>query len=251
MKEDESKTMITATEFKNNLGLYLDSAIGGQEVVITKNGKIAARLLSFNSVQAPPRTLLEEAVDYKISPKTVPYEEFLKIYENTDARMEYINGEIIMLGSPNVAHQTISGTLYLILSAYLKGKKCRVFYAPFDVHLYKINIKDPDVVQPDLLIACDIEEKVDSRGRYTGIPALVIEILSPGTRTKDMVHKLNTYMLSGVREFWVVDPDNRGVFVYGFNNYEIDHFAVYKPGDTIQSHFFDGLECTPDELFTV
>ena len=52
MKEDESKTMITATEFKNNLGLYLDSAIGGQEVVITKNGKPVAVLVSpdeFNS----------------------------------------------------------------------------------------------------------------------------------------------------------------------------------------------------------
>lgn len=251
MKKQESGTTITATEFKNNLGLYLDSAIGGQEIVITKNGKNAARLLPFSGDQAQPDILLEEAVDYQVSPKTIPYEEFLKIYENSDARMEYINGELIMLGSPNVAHQSISGGLYLILSAYLKGKKCRAFYAPFDVHLYKVNIKDPDVVQPDLLIACDIGEKVDSRGRYTGIPAMVIEILSPGTRTKDMVHKLNSYMLSGVREFWVVDPENRGVFVYGFSNYEIDHFKAYKPGETIKSYYFDGLETAADELFTV
>jgi Uma2 family endonuclease len=155
-----------------------------------------------------------------------------------------------MLGSPNAIHQSISGRLHLIISAFLKGKKCRVYYAPFDVHLYKTNIRDPDVVQPDLLIACDMEEKVDARGRYTGIPALVIEILSPGTRTKDMVDKLNTYMLSGVREFWVVDPANRTVLVYGFNDYKIDDFKTYKPGEKIMSYFFEGLEAGTDELFT-
>lgn len=251
MKKKGSKTTITATEFKNNLGLYLDSAIGGQEVVITKNGKKAVRLLPFGSDEIQPDILLEEAAGYQISPQTIPYEEFLKLYENSDERMEYINGHIIMLGSPNVAHQSVSGRLYLILSAYLKGKKCKVFYAPFDVHLFKINTKDPDVVQPDLLIACDIEEKVDSRGRYTGIPTLVIEILSPGTKTKDMVDKLNSYMLSGVREFWVVDPENPAVLVYGFNDFKIDHFTSYKQGETIKSYYFEGLECGTDELFLV
>lgn len=248
MKMNEGKTTITATELKNNLGLYLDSAISGQEVIITKNGKNAARLISCNSYKAQPSILLEEAADYEIHQK-VSYEEFLEINENSDARMEYINGEIIMLSSPNVNHQDISGRLYLMLSAYLKGKKCRVYYAPFDVTLFKVNIRDPDVVQPDLLIACDIEEKVNTKGRYTGVPALVIEILSPGTRTKDMVDKLNTYMMSGVREFWVVDPANQSCLVYGFKDNQVDDFKLYKFGDIIQSYFFDGLEADTEEIF--
>ncbi len=251
MKNNERKTTVTATEFKNNLGLYLDSAIGGQEVVITKNGKNAARLLSFSGEESEPDCVLEQAVDYQVNKKTISYEEFLEVYENSDARMEYINGEIILLGSPNVIHQDISGRLYLILSAFLKGKKCRVYFAPFDVFLYKINIRDPDVVQPDLLVACDIEEKVNDKGRYMGNPTLVIEILSPGTRTKDMVDKLNSYMLSGVREFWVVDPANSSVLVYGFNDYKIEDFKTFKQGEKVSSYFFNGLEACTDELFAV
>ena len=54
-------------------------------------------------------------------------------------------------------------------------------------------------MQPDLLIACDLEDTVTETGRYMGTPTLVVEILSPGTRSRDMVDKLNTYMLSGVR----------------------------------------------------
>ncbi|MBP7176967.1 MAG: type II toxin-antitoxin system prevent-host-death family antitoxin [Thermoclostridium sp.] len=248
MKTDEGKTTITATELKNNLGLYLDSAISGQEVIITKNGKNAARLISCSSYQSQPDILFEESAYYEIH-KKVSYEEFLELNDNSDARMEYINGEIIMLSSHNVNHQDISGRLYLMLSAYLKGKRCRVYYAPFEVTLFKKNIRDPDVVQPDLLIACDIEEKVNAKGKYMGVPALVIEILSAGTRTKDMVDKLNTYMMSGVQEYWVVDPVNQSILVYGFRENQVDDFKTYRSGDVLQSYFFDDLEAEAREIF--
>ena len=165
--------------------------------------------------------------------------------------MEYINGEMIVLNSPNVNHQNISGALYLFLSSYLKGKKCKVFFAPFDVKLFKNNIKVPDILQPDLLIACDLPEQIDGKGRYTGVPTLVIEILSPGTRTKDMVDKLNSYMQSGVREYWVADPENKTVLVYGFKDFQIDDFKTCKPGDVIKSYFFDWLEAPVNEIFDV
>ena len=75
--------------------------------------------------------------------------------------MEYINGEIVLLASPSTYHQDISGNLHIHLRSYLKGKNCKVFYAPFDVHFYKKDLKTPDVMQPDLLIACDLENNVN------------------------------------------------------------------------------------------
>ncbi len=250
MQYSSTPTTITATEFKTNLGKYLDSAIEGQEVVITKNGKNAAKLAPY-ALAEQESTICEEALEYQNNHKRIPYEEFLEIYESTETRMEYINGEVILLGSPNVNHQNISGTLHLVFSSYLKGKKCKVFYAPFDVHLYKANCKIPDIVQPDLLIACDIDEKVDAKGRYTGIPSLVVEILSPGTRTKDMVDKLNIYMQSGVREFWVVDPENKIVLAYGFKDSIIDDFKTYKQSEIIKSYFFDGLHASVSEVLGI
>lgn len=249
MEYKEVKKTITATELKMNLGKYLDYVIDDHEVVITKNGKKAARLTPYITDIERYYTVKEEALDYQYGGKKVSYEEFMEIYEKTDLRMEFINGEIVFLSSPNTYHQEISGNLHLILSAFLKSKKCKVFYAPFDVHFNKKDFKQPDVMQPDLFITCDIEEHVNEKGRYMGTPSLVVEILSPSTRSKDMVDKLNTYMLSGVKEFWIVDPRKKIVLVYGFKECEIDEFATYRIGDSLKSYYFTGLNVDIRKIF--
>ena len=246
---DDTTKVITATELKTNLGKFIDYVIDDNEVIITKNGKKAVRLTPYVTEIERYFTVKEKALDYQYGGKKVSYEEFMEIYERSELRMEYINGEIVLLGSPSTFHQDISGNLYVHLRTYLKGKKCKVFYAPFDVHFYKKDLKTPDVMQPDLLIACDIENSVNEKGRYMGTPALCVEILSPSTRTKDMIDKLNTYMLSGVQEFWLVDPKKRSVLVYDFKDFEIDEYTTYKLGDTLVSYAFDGLEVAVDEIF--
>ena len=67
-----------------------------------------------------------------------------------------------------------------------------------------------------------------------GTPLLVVEILSPSTRSRDMVDKLNTYMISGVKEFWVVDPKQEVVLVYSFKDCEIDNFATFRKEEVIK-----------------
>lgn len=241
--------VITATEFKTNLGKYMDYAMENHEVVITKNGKKVVRLTPYITDIEQYFTVHEEAHDYQYGGKKVSYEEFMEIYENTELRMEFINGEIVLLASPNTFHQEISGNLFVILKNFLKGKPCKVFYAPFDVHFFKKDISTPDVMQPDLLIACDMEEAIDENDRYMGTPTLVIEILSKSTRSKDMVDKLNTYIMSGVREFWIVDPKSLTVIVYGFKDCKIESFDSYRLDDTIHSYFFEGLTVAVTDIY--
>ncbi len=245
----DTTKVITATELKTNLGKYIDYVIDDHEVVVTKNGKKAIRLTPYITEIERYFTVKDNALDYQYGGKKVSYEEFMEIYEKSNLRMEYINGEIVILASPSTFHQDISGNLHVHLREYLKDKKCKVFYAPFDVHFYKKDLKTPDVMQPDLLIACDLESTVNERGRYMGTPTLCIEILSKSTRSKDMVDKLNTYMLSGVREFWIVDPDKHWVLLYGFKDFEVQEYTTYKPGDTLSSYFFEGLEIAINEIF--
>lgn len=246
---DYETKVITATELKLNLGKYLDLVSNDNEVIITKNGKKAIRLTPYINDIERYFTVKEKALDYQYGGKKVSYEEFMEIYENSELRMEYINGEIILLSSPSTFHQVISGNLYMILRNYLKGKPCKVFYAPFDVHFFKKDLKTPDVMQPDLLIACDLENTVTEKGRYMGTPALVVEILSRSTRSKDMVDKLNTYMLSGVKEFWVIDPKNKSVLLYSFKDCEIDFHSVSKNDDTVKSYWFRDLEISLGDIF--
>ena len=139
-----------------------------------------------------------------------------RLSDNNEERYEYIGGEIYLMSSPGMTHQLIHANIYSHLVNWLKGKKCRVFSAPFDVTLANDEQKSKNVVQPDLLISCDYLEQHDANDRYTGIPALVIEILSPHTRSMDQVKKLNVYLDGGVSEYWVVDPRDRKVTLYYF-----------------------------------
>ena len=246
---NDTTIVITATELKINLGKYLDYVAENNEVIITKNGSKSVRLTPYITDIERYYVVKERSLDYQYGGKKVSYEEFMEIYEKSELRMEFINGEIVLLASPNTFHQDISGNLHIYLRAYLKERKCKVFYAPFDVHFYKKDLETPDVMQPDLLIACDVDNNINEKGRYMGTPMLCIEILSKSTRSKDMVDKLNTFMMSGVKEFWIVDPIKHSVLVYGFKDNEIDEYATYKEGDTLRSYFFDCLEITVNDIF--
>lgn len=241
--------VITATELKQNLGKYMDYVEQQNDVVITKNGNKIARLTPYVTDIEQYFTVRERALDYQYGGKKVSYEEFMEIYEKSTLRMEFINGEIYLLASPSIGHQEILGRLHLIFNEYFKGKKCRVFLAPFDVHFKKKDIKEPDVMQPDVLVACDLENNVTEKGKYMGTPTLVIEILSDSTRSKDMIDKLNTYRLSGVKEYWIVDQRQENIMVYSFADYEIDKYKTYEKGDIAQSLVFNGLSTDIESLF--
>lgn len=240
--------VVTATELKQNFGKYMEHVEELNDVVITKNGKKTARLTPYVTDVEQYFTVRERALDYQYGGKKVSYQEFMEIYEKSTLRMEFINGEIHLLSSPSINHQEIVGSLYMHLVNCLKKDSCRVFLAPFDVHFRKMDIKEPDVMQPDLLVACDLTNNVNEKGKYMGTPTLVVEILSQSTRTKDMVDKLNTYRLSGVKEYWIVDPKQQNVLVYGFDQYEIDGYRLYGSGDA-HSFYFEDLSVSIEELF--
>lgn len=129
--------VVTATELKQNFGKYMDCVEQQNDVVITKNGKKVARLTPYVTDIEQYFTVRENALDYQYGGKKVSYEEFMQIYEKSTLRMELINGEIYILSSPSIWHQEILGRLHLIFEKYFRGKKCRVYMAPFDVHFWK------------------------------------------------------------------------------------------------------------------
>ncbi len=249
--KDNKGVTITATELKKNLGKYLDYVTQQNDVVITKNGHKITRLTPYVTDIEQYFVVREKALDYQYGGKRVSYEEFMEINEKSTLRMEYINGEIYLLASPNINHQEILGRLHLTFNAFFKDKTCRVFLAPFDVHFRKRDIKDPDVMQPDVLVICDLDQEgnVTEKGRYMGTPTLVIEILSDSTRSKDMIDKLNTYRLSKVEEYWIVDPRQKQMMVYHFDQTDISSMSTYKTGETLKSCVFDGLTLDVGALF--
>lgn len=252
MGEDcERIKTITAAELKNNLGKYLDYVGENNEVIVTKNGENFVRMIRYQTdyTQYYSMQIKENALEYQYEDKRVSYEDFMDMYVNSNLRMEFINGEIIIMGSPSINHQITLGNMFIIFNSYLQEKQCKAIMAPFDVHFYKTGTKETDVCQPDLLIACDIEGNINERGRYMGTPSLVVEILSPSTRTIDMSVKLNTYMKSGVKEFWVIDPSKKTCLVYNFKDNEIDDLRIYKNEEIVESKTFEGLTADLEKVF--
>ena len=130
-------------------------------------------------------------------------------------RSEIIDGEAVMMAPPSTAHQLISGALFAQLHNFLEGKKCLVFSAPFGVRLFERDGDAPEdvdtVVEPDISVVCD-RDKLDEHG-CKGAPDLVIEILSPSTQRHDRLVKLELYQRAGVREYWIVNPEDQTVQV--------------------------------------
>jgi Uma2 family endonuclease len=162
-------------------------------------------------------------------------------------RYELINGIAYAMAAPGTQHQLIAAALYGEFYAFLKGKPCKAIPAPFDVRLfYEEDGSDDTVVQPDLSVVCD-PAKLGMEG-CRGAPELVVEILSPSNSVLEMYRKRDLYFESGVREYWLIDPDRRIVAVYHVTNgkYLLQSF---ESADTIQSEVLPGLEITAGTLF--
>lgn len=239
---------VSATDMKNNFGTYLKKCME-EDVFISKNEHIIARLSKYDDPEKVCLMIKEGGAPYTWSGKRVTYEEYLKITEENDERYEYIDGEVFLLSSPGMAHQIVHSNLNRCLMNWFVGKKCRVFSAPFDVTLPGEKMKDKNVVEPDLLVSCDYSEQRDVYDRYTGVPSLVAEILSPDTRSRDYVTKLHVYMHGGVREYWIVDPQNKKVIQYHFEDKELCEILTYNYPDVVKSILFSGLAVPMEEIF--
>lgn len=239
---------VSATEMKNNFGKYLKKC-AEEAILITKNDRIVAKLSYYEDPSEGYIMIREGGAAYTYTGKRVTYEEFMKITGENEERYEYIDGEVFLLASPGMKHQIILANINKFLLNWFDGKQCRAFSAPFDVTLAGEKPDEKNVVQPDLLVACDYYEQSDEKDRYTGIPALVVEILSPQTRSRDQVKKLNVYMVGGVSEYWVVDPQEMRVVQYCFVEKELTGMIIYNHPDTVKSIHFKGLEIPTDEVF--
>jgi Uma2 family endonuclease len=163
----------------------------------------------------------------------------------TEERLEYIDGVVYAMGSPSIKHQRIVVEISNLFYNFFKGKKCKHYVAPLDVHFE--NSESKACVQPDVLVICDEENIRD--GKYYGVPSIVVEILSQATKSKDTITKLNLYWREGVREYLLIDPIKEQIFYWYFDERNIVDQGVLKVGEAYTSNAFEGLNFEIAELF--
>ena len=185
--------------------------------------------------------------------KTYSYADYLTW--QFDDMVELIRGKIVKMSpAPNVCHQSISTDLGRILANYFWRKKCRLFYAPFDVRLYDrrksilLNQDIYTVVQPDLCVICN-PELLDKKG-CNGAPDWIVEIISRGNSKKEMQTKYALYEEAGVREYWIVYPGELAVHQFVLNEngrYELKN--MYSQEDVAVPALFPELEIDLADVF--
>jgi len=157
-----------------------------------------------------------------------------------------VPGTVTMMTPPPARkHQGISMELSRQISNFLHCKPCMVYAAPFAVRL---NAKGDDdtVVEPDIVVVCD-NSKLSDKG-CDGAPDMVIEILSPSTARLDRIVKFNKYLGVGVREYWIVDPDEKAVSVHVLKDGEY-FTTIYVENDTIPVAVLGGCQINMQDVF--
>lgn len=173
----------------------------------------------------------------------------LDLFPDDGNHYELIEGELFVSRAPRLGHQVVVGNAF---------SKLRMF---LDDHPIGLVVYGPGVifsqfsgVIPDLVfISNEQRGEIASGDKVTGAPALVIEILSPGADNarRDRIAKRQLYAKYGVKEYWIVDPENRTIEVYVLAGEMLELATVFTDQDEITSSVLPGFSCRVADILSI
>jgi Uma2 family endonuclease len=160
-------------------------------------------------------------------------------------RYEVIDGELYVTPPPVWKHQNGLANLFLILGPYIHAHNLgKIVPAPVGVVLDEHN-----GVQPDLIYISRERLGIVSERGVEGPPDLVVEVLSPSTRSRDKGVKMRRYAASGILHYWQLDPRTDSLEAYRLGEQGYQHVGRFGPGSVFRPELFPGLEIPIDELW--
>lgn len=172
-------------------------------------------------------------VDYK---KYYTYADYYVI--NDDKRYEVMEGALMMVPAPTTRHQKISGRIYRIMANFvLDNGLGEIFDAPTDLVL-----SNDVVVQPDILFINKERAGIIGEQAIMGSPDLVVEIISPSSSFIDSVRKREIYQRFGVKEYWLVFPEEKAIEIMTLEHGIYRELCSAKEEGTVRSKLLQGFE---------
>lgn len=159
------------------------------------------------------------------NPSGWTYSEYARLPDDGN-RYEVLDGEVLVTPAPSPHHQQVVFRLQVRLHEYLRRGEAGWVFHDVDVLFASGQFLRPDLV----VVPFDAREGITDRGIEVP-PILVVEVLSPSSRTIDRVRKPRRYLELGVPTYWVVDPTEEEIWVW---NKEGGPDAPRKEADTVR-----------------
>lgn len=132
----------------------------------------------------------------------------------------------------------------ILILALEKTGRGEVYNAPIDVLL-----DDHNLVQPDLVFISKENLQIIGDKNIRGVPDLLVEILSPSTRRRDLLVKSALYARFGVASYWVVDPDIDRIELFRLTGNEYRLVQTANGHEVVEPAEFPGLRIPLAEIF--
>ena len=167
-------------------------------------------------------------------------------YRNTpdDQRYELLDGALVVLPTPNIAHQRVLGDLSFALHDFVREKRVGAAFLRVAVVL-----ADTNVVEPDITFVSASRMDIVESDNIRGAPDLVVEIISPSNPERDVVRKRDIYARNGVGEYWIADPDARSIRVMALEGSTYSIIGEYGVGDKLTSPILKGPRLGVEGVF--
>ena len=125
---------------------------------------------------------------------------------------EIIGGKkVYMVPTPNISHGIIVSRLVTMFNVYIWEHNIDAFTLADNADVY---LADGSHFRPDVSVLIRKPKAINKEKFIDGAPDLVVEVLSESTKKNDVGKKKDDYEKYGVKEYWIVDPENRSVKVY-------------------------------------
>jgi len=175
-------------------------------------------------------------------PKTkrqlLTYDDYVTFPDQDGIRKEIIEGELFMSPAPSIKHQLILKRLSQLLDRFVHQKFLgEVVFAPCDVIFSNINI-----LQPDIIYISRENFEILTELNVKGAPDLIIEILSPSTIENDRIYKKLVYEKFGVKEYWIVDPEEEIIEVWSLQDARFQLVQKAGKDQKLKSKLLEELE---------
>lgn len=177
------------------------------------------------------------------------FDEYLSYDDGTDTRYELVDGELIEMPPESPENIAIARKIFLELIKHISAELI-VWGTEIEVSGRRARTRFPDlIVHSEESYAALLGKTRSTITRDMPPPAIVIEVVSPGTtnRDRDYRHKRTEYAARCIPEYWIIDPQDQQITICIWVNGQYED-QIFRGDEVVRSSIVPLFDRTPNQI---